>query len=269
MKRIFLLLLGMYLGCVAQAQEYKRIVSLATSLTQNLYLLEANQQLVGCTRFCQTQPEDSIVVVADAVSAYLEKIVVLQPDLVIASGLTPPKVLAAIERMGIKTRRFMPPRNFEEICQQFLELGKLSGKQERAEKIVSECRKILQELKKNRVEHSAPKVFMEIGCNPLYTTLSDSFMHEYITLSGGINIAQNLDKAVVSKEFVLLQNPDIIFIVGMGIVGEEEMVKWKAIKSLKATQNNKIYSLDSYICSPTPITFVETVKKITELIHPI
>ena len=58
-----------------------------------------------------------------------------------------------------------------------------------------------------------------------------------------------------------------LFIVGMGIVGEEESENWKKIKSLKAVKNNKVFLLDSYVCSPTPMTFVDTVKKMMELMY--
>ena len=267
MKRIFLLWLGICLACVIQAQEVKRIVSLAPFITQNLYLLEANKQIVGCTRFCMTRSEDRIEVVADALNAYVEKIVALQPDIVLAGGLTEPKVLDALERMGVKTKRLTSPRNFKEVCNQFLELGELSGKQERAQCIVKQSQEALEALVKGRAGKPALKVFMEIGCNPLFTVLSDSFMQDYIELAGGVNVAKQLDKAVVSKEFVLLQDPDVIFIVGMGIVGEEESENWKKIKSLRAVKNNKVFLLDSYVCSPTPMTFVDTVKKMMELMY--
>jgi len=267
MKRIVLLGLGLSLFFGMQAGERKRIVSLAASITQNLYLLGANEQVVGCTRFCPTQPEDSITVVADAVNVNMEKIVEMRPDIVLASTLTPPKVLDGLKRMGITTRRLPEPRNFEEICQQFLSLGKLSGREEAAKTIVIHSRSRLDSLKA-RVSNRKPlKVFMEIGCNPLYTALPTSFMHDYIQQVGGKNIAQELDKAIVSKEFVVLQNPDVIFIVGMGIVGEEEMAKWKTLKDLQAVKTNRIFSLDSYICSPTPETFVETVERLIQLMY--
>ena len=106
--------------------EGLRIVSLAASITQNLYLIGANEELVGCTRFCLTNPEDKIPVVADAVNVNLEKIVALQPDLVVAGGLTSPKTLEALERMGIQSIRLNQPKDFEEICGQCLKLGEIS-----------------------------------------------------------------------------------------------------------------------------------------------
>ena len=215
----FILLSILFITAITGYSQ-KRIVSLAASITQNLYLLGANEDIVGCTRFCITEPADSIPVVADAVNVNMEKIVALRPDIVLTGGLTPPKVLEGLERMGIKTLRLEQPKNFEEICEQFIILGELSNKKTKAESTVQECKTRLEEAKKNIPSDRYPKVFMEIGCDPLYTALPGSFMHDYIQQTGGINIAKDLDNAMISKEFVLLQNPDIIFIVGMGIVGE-------------------------------------------------
>ena len=262
----FILLSILFITAITGYSQ-KRIVSLAASITQNLYLLGANEDIVGCTRFCITEPADSIPVVADAVNVNMEKIVALRPDIVLTGGLTPPKVLEGLERMGIKTLRLEQPKNFEEICEQFIILGELSNKKTKAESTVQECKTRLEEAKKNIPSDRYPKVFMEIGCDPLYTALPGSFMHDYIKQPGGINIAKELDNAMISKEFVLLQNPDIIFIVGMGIVGENEISKWKEINSLNAVKNDKLFPLDDYICSPTPITFVETVEELIKLLY--
>ena len=243
MQRFLLLFIFVITVFTGQAQTNKRIVSLAASITQNLYLLGANESIVGCTRFCITEPADSIPVVADAVNVNMEKIVALRPDIVLTGGLTPPKVLEGLERMGIKTLRLEQPKNFEEICEQFIILGELSNKKTKAESTVQECKTRLEEAKKNIPSDRYPKVFMEIGCDPLYTALPGSFMHDY------------------------LQNPDIIFIVGMGIVGENEISKWKEINSLNAVKNDKLFPLDDYICSPTPITFVETVEELIKLLY--
>lgn len=260
----FLLLVTITSG---YAQKNKRIVSLAASITQNLYLLEANEQIVGCTRFCITDPADSIPVVADAVSVNMEKIAALQPDIVLTGGLTPPKVLQGLERLGIKTQRLDQPKDFEEICRQFIILGEISGKKAKAESTVQECKARLANVKKSIKADKPLKIFMEIGCNPLYTALPGSFMHDYIRQTGGMNIAQELNNATISKEYVLLQNPDAIFVVGMGNVGKDEVDKWKEIKSLNAVKNNKIFLFDDYICSPTPVTFVETVEDICKRLY--
>lgn len=266
-KFLFLHIVFLFLVLSGKTQDYKRIVSLAPSITQNLYLIEAQELIVGCTRFCLTEAKDSIPVVADAVNANMEKIVALRPDIVITSGLTPPKVLDGLERMGIKTLRIKQPKDFNEICDQLINLGEISGKKALAETIVRESKTRLAAIQKDIPSGKHLKIFMEIGSNPLYTALPGTFMHDYIQQIGGVNIAQELDNALVSKEYVLLKNPEVIFIVGMGIAGEEEKARWQEIKSLKAVKDNKIFSLDDYICSPTPVTFVKTVEELIQMIY--
>ncbi len=265
MKYVMFLLLSAAV-CIGHAADL-RIVSLAASITQNLYLIGANHEIVGCTRFCITQPEDDIAVVADAVNVNLEKIVALKPDVVVAGGLTSPKILDSLNRMGIKTTSLPQPQNFEEICRQCLTLGEISGQTEEAEAVVNRAKARMTEVQKRIDRTKAPSVFMEIGRNPLYAAIPGSFMHDYIVQAGGRNIAEKLDNASTSKEFVLLQNPDVIFVVGMGIVGEEEIQTWKAIRSLNATRKGKVFPLDQYICSPTPETFVETVDTIISYLY--
>ena len=217
--------------------EGLRIVSLAASITQNLYLIGANEELVGCTRFCLTNPEDKIPVVADAVNVNLEKIVALQPDLVVAGGLTSPKTLEALERMGIQSIRLNQPKDFEEICGQCLKLGEISGHSAEAKAIVAQAREQLAAAKRNIDPSHQPKVFMEIGRNPLFAAVPGSFMNDYIVQAGGKNIA----------------------------AGQEEIEAWKKIRSLAAVRDGKVFPLDQYICSPTPLTFVETVEEIIRL----
>ena len=229
--------------------EGLRIVSLAASITQNLYAL--------------------------------------QPDLVVAGGLTSPKTLEALERMGIQSIRLNQPKDFEEICGQCLKLGEISGHSAEAKAIVAQAREQLAAAKRNIDPSHQPKVFMEIGRNPLFAAVPGSFMNDYIVqaggkniaaglksgstsrefvlLTGGKNIAAGLKSGSTSREFVLLNNPDVIFVVGMGIVGEEEIEAWKKIRSLAAVRDGKVFPLDQYICSPTPLTFVETVEEIIRL----
>ena len=248
-------------GC---AQEAQRIVSLASSITKNLYLLEAQGRIVGCTRYCETDPADSIPIIADAVNVNMEQVLQLRPDIVLASGLTHPRILEGLKRLGIHTLRLNQPVHFEEICQQLEQLGELSGKKELAMQINRECRERLQKVQE-RIPKRRPTVFFQLGANPLFTALPNTFMDDYIRLSGGINLASGLNNGMVSKEFVLLKNPDVIFITAMGVLTQEQKKEWQKITALTAVKKDRIFLLDDSVCSPTPIVFVETVEEMAHL----
>jgi iron complex transport system substrate-binding protein len=89
-------------------------------------------------------------------------------------------------------------------------------------------------------------------------------MNDYILFANAVNVAEDLTKGTVSRETVITRNPDYIFIVTMGIIGEKEKKIWESFKGLNAVKNNKIFIIDSDLaCTPTPQTFLKTMKIIS------
>jgi iron complex transport system substrate-binding protein len=108
-----------------------------------------------------------------------------------------------------------------------------------------------------------------VGSRPLFSANKDSFIHDLITLAGGVNIAKDSKVGMYSRERVIRDNPDCIIVVGMGIQSGKEKKIWRRYKTLKAVRNDKIHAVDSYgICSPTPETFTESLDKMVEILHP-
>ena len=245
-----------------------RIVSLAPSLTKNLYFLEAQEKLAGITSFCVEI--DNAAIVASAIAPNIERIVALQPDLVLVAGtLTSPESIATLRRFGIQVEGFDTADSFDEICEQFLRLGELIGRKEKAKRIVSESRERVEIVSAKMSEkwQEAPNMFFQIGTNPLFTVLPNTFMDDYIRLLGGQNIAENLTRGTIGREFVIAQNPDFIFIAIMGGMSEEEKNVWNRHSQMSAARNERIFIIDPDIaCLPTPVTFAETMEILYKLI---
>ncbi len=264
---ILVLLFFMNFGLL-QAQVAKRVVSLAQSITKNIYLLQAQDKLVGCTSYCQTNKEDNIAVIGSAVKVNIEKIYSLKPDLVITTGLTSPETLGMLSKLGIKYKVFESPKNFNDICSQFAEIGKLIGKNEKARNIIQKEKAKLEALKKQIPKGKKPKIFIELGTKPLFAVIPNTFMHDYIAFVGGENIATNVTTGIISRETVLLRNPDVIFVTTMGNIGAQEVDIWKSYKVLNAIKNNQIFLIDSNMaCTPTPDSFTNTVEKMIEMMY--
>lgn len=273
MKKIFLFLsiltvLTVFTVFTVQGQPYTRIVSLAPSFTQSLYYLEAQDNLVGCTSYCEAAKGDNKEIVSSAVKANVEKIISLKPDLVLASGLTNPKDTELLKKVGIKVEVIYSPKSFQEICDQFIRIGELVDKTEKANALVGESKRTIQEIVEKNKHNTNRKMFFQIGANPLFTVIPNTFMNDYMTLLGIKNIAGDLTQGTVTREFVIANNPDYIFIATMGIVGEEELKTWNRYSSLKATKKKQIYIIDSDIaCQPTPVTFVQTIVLMNQLME--
>lgn len=260
--RFSLLLIFLCIGFTLTAQTNRRIVSLAASITRNLYEMGAGGQIVGCTKFCVTDPHDSIAVVAEAVNVNLERIALLKPDVVLAGGLTHPRVIESLKKMGIRTMQWHQPKDFDDICRQFREMGEVAGRQSTADSVILKAQLRMADIANRIKGRKQPKVFLELSSDPLFTALPGTFMGDYITRAGGQNIAAGLNNGAVSKEYVLMQNPEVLLLVSMGQTAEAEKLAWQKLNMTSAVKNNRIYILSDDISSPTPLSFVQTVEEL-------
>ena len=267
-KVLQLLILLLWLCNKSFSQPYNRIISLSRVITQDIYLLGANDKLVGCTSYCDMALKDNKEMVATAIDVNIEKVMLLKPDLVITTTLTKQETIETLKKVGIKVIAFPVTKSYKDICDNFLQIADFTGKKQLAEQIIKKQEVRLDSLRSTIPKNQKPKIFLEIGTKPIFTVIPNTFMNDYITFIGGINIASDLTRGTITRESVLLRNPDVIIIVTMGILGEEEKSNWSANNDLNATKNKKIFIIDSdKACSPTPVTFIDVVDELIKLIY--
>lgn len=277
--RLSLMIIFFFLSKNALAEEAEelnpqRIISLGPAITEEIYLLGVEDRLVGCSVYCQEPPQvKDKEKVGTVMDIDVEKIAILKPDLVLGTRLLDTDDIEKLKKLKIKVITFPTSRNFHEICGQFIELGEIAGKEKEAMAIVEEARDKVDFINREIAGLPKPRVFIQTGARPLYTASKNSFVHDYIVRAGGINIAANscagLDYGIYSYEEVIKENPDVIIIVTMGIVGEREKNKWERFKVLNAVKDNRIFIVDSHrLCSPTPLGFAEMLEEIAGLLHP-
>ncbi len=251
----------------------KRIVSLGPINTENVYLLGAGDRLVGNTEYCvRPQAAREKLKVGSVLTFSVEKILSLQPDLVLATGFTQPLQVQQLEKLGLRVVRFPQPKSLDESCKQFMELGRLLGEEKVAEEVVSQVQQQVRRIEDQVASLPAVKVLLQIGSQPLHVSTRESFTHDFIEIAGGINILKDQDDGKTNYEKILAKNPDVIIIAIMGSeagVAAQEKKNWQRFTSIKAVQEKRIYTIDPNLaCSPSPATFVQALRIISSYIHP-
>jgi len=248
----------------------RRIISLGPTITEKLYLLGAQDRLVGVTTYCERPPEARAKEkVGNVTQVNMEKIVELKPDLVVATSLTERRAVLGLKRLGIRVIVFNEPRSYEEMNRQFLELGRIVGREREAEGIVRAAERRVDVIKKRVRGLPRPKVFIQLGAKPSFAATKDSFVNDFIELAGGTNIAREAKTGFYNREEVVRQDPDIIIIVLMGAATGNEKKGWQKFHALRAVRNDKIFIMDPYrMCSPTPRTFVDALEEMVKALHP-
>jgi len=251
----------------------RRIVSLGPLNTENVYLLGAGDLLVGNTRYCVRPPAArNKVKVGSVLQISVEKVLALRPDLVLATGLTPPALLRQLRRLGIRVVQVKQPDSFAGICRVVEELGSLLGREKQAQEIVSRSRVLVRGVQARVAGRPRPPVFLQVGLEPLYGAVPGSFTHDFIRLAGGVNILEDQENGLVDEERVLARDPEVILIAIMG--GESGAAararrKWERFPALRAVREGRIHILDpDLVCSPSPLTFARTLERIALFLHP-
>lgn len=251
----------------------KQVISLGPIITENIYLLGAQEKLIGNTTYCVVpEAAQHIEKVGTLIQMNVEKIIRLNPDLVLASSFTKPKQIQILEKFGISVIRFENPKTYDEICEMTMKIGRILGKEETARNITRKTREQVAMIQKQTAGLKKKKVFFQIGIKPLHAPIRGTFVNEYIRFAGGINITENETSEKYSREKVLQLNPDVILIAVMGSskkAAEHEKQIWMRFKSITASEKNEIHILDpDIVCSPTPVTFVEALNIIVRKLHP-
>jgi iron complex transport system substrate-binding protein len=255
---------------LAQEPLPQRVISLGSMVTEEIYLLGSDDKLIADTIYC-TRPSAAQFKekIGNVQEVNLEKIVALRPDLVLATELTDPRAVQKLRGMGLHVEVVATARNFEQICTIFLKLGKMLGKEESARRIVADARQKVDGLKYKLSGTKRKSVFVQVGTNPLFAAGSNTFADDFIQFGGGVNIVKHSDYSEFSREQVMNIDPDAIIISSMGFDGAIEKKNWQKFTMLKAVSGGHVFIIDQYLlCSPTPVSFVETLKIMIHDLHP-
>ncbi len=267
MKKI-IFLISIFIIRLYSENVPERIVSLGPAITENIFILGEGDKIVGNTIYCITPDQAKYKEkVGDVINVNIEKIYSLRPDIVFATNLTNPKDIKKLKDLGIKVEIFSYPKNFNQLCEQFINIGEIIGRKEKAEEIIKKVKIEIDKIRRKTENKRKPKVLIQVGTRPLWVAGQDSFIGEMVKFSGGKNIIKG-EGGIYSIEEIIKKNPEIIIITSMGIDTEEEKKTWQKYKMIDAVKNDKIFVIDSNkICSPTPLTFLEVVEELYRIFH--
>lgn len=222
----------------------QRIVSLAPHITEILFELGLGDEIVGVTDFSNYPLKETATVekVGSYVLPNLEKIISLNPDLVIATADGNPKdKVEKIASLGISVY-VISPKTIEDIAGNLKKLGLVTGKKEEGEKSSKKFLEDYGKIKESIEGNARLKVFFQLGTTALYTVNEDTFIDKLINDAGGVNIAagEPIRYPAFSIEAILKEDPDVIIISLMHFDDNSANDFWQRYPTLKAVKNNDI-----------------------------
>jgi len=245
----------------------QRIVSLAPSNTEILFALGLGDKVVGVTDWCDYPPE---ALEKEKVGSYdtpdIEKIVALNPDLVLVAYGTTMDVINSLVGLGL-TVFGIKSTDLDDVLNDIRTVGEITGKKAEANALTSEMESRIEAVTSETSElEERPRVFYIVWHDPLWTAGSETFIHELIEKAGGVNICQNLTGyTTISIEEVVARNPEVI-------ITSEWSFEWAQNETLlqgtNASQSGRIYQGDDDLVQRSGPRLVEGLEWFAYFIHP-
>jgi len=247
----------------------QRIVSLAPSNTEILFALGLGDKVVGVTDYCDYPPE---ALEKEKVGGYadpdIEKLVALNPDLILVAHGTPMDVIDTMVGLGL-TLFGIKTSDLDDALNDIRRIGEITDNELEAQALTSEMAVRIQAVTNQTEElEQRPRVFYIVWHDPLWTAGSETFINELIEKGGGVNICGNITGyPTISIEEVVARNPEVIITSSWPGVYEWAMNE-TALNTTDARQYNRVFVCDDNLVQRPGPRLVEGLEWFAHFIHP-
>src|SRR5712671_3904115 len=245
-----------------------RIVCLTEETTETLYLLGQGDRVVGVSGYTVRPPEARQKPKISAfINAKFDKIVALQPDLVLAFSDLQADLVAELVRRGLPVVTFNQ-RSIAEILQMIRMLGGLVGCQPEAEALADRLEADLERIRESASHFPRRlRAFFEEWDDPLISGIR--WVEELVEIAGANPIFPELSGCGLAKDRIVdpadvaKRNPEVIFASWCGKKMKKATIQnrpgWDRVS---AVREDRIYEIKStYILQPGPASLTDGVQQ--------
>ena len=256
--------------------SYERIACLSTEAVETLYLLGAEEKIVGISGFTVHPPRArrEKPKISGFSSAKLQRILAVKPDLVIGFSELQSEIMRDLLHHGVEVHVFNQ-RDVAGILRMIDSLGALAGRAREAGELVEKLQKavMLAKDQASRVSRRA-RVYFEEWNEPMICGIR--WVSELITIAGGDDCFADLalhcaarDRIISDPAEVVRRAPEIIIgsWCGKRFVPAQVSARagWDVIPAVASGRVHEIKSAD--ILSPGPGVLTRGLPKLMALIQ--
>lgn len=249
----------------------QRVVSLAPSITENLFAIGAALNVVGVSDYSDFPPQAAELPKVSGFNRIdLEAVLALRPDLVVAWGSgNPRQQVNRLRQLGVAVY-VSEPRTLPDIARTLRTLGVLTGHGTEAETTAANFEKRHDEIASTYSEQSEIRVFYQVWHEPLMTVRDDHIISDVIRLCRGKTMFPDLFavSASVDKEAVIMRDPQVI--ISSSGDGDDGALPWRRSWApwinLSAIKNDQFYSVPAELISRHTSRILDGAQRVCDAI---
>jgi iron complex transport system substrate-binding protein len=253
----------------------QRIVCLTEETVETLYLLGEQQRIVGISGFTVRPPQarKEKPRVSAFTSAKIDKILALEPDLVLAFSDLQADIASALVRQGLEVHIFNQ-RSIEGIFAMILRLGAMVGATAKAVQLVEQYRGGIDTVRAQAAQlPRRPRVYFEEWDEPMISGIR--WVSELIQIAGGEDCFPELAAQPLARQRIIAEprqvidrQPDIIIGSWCGKRFRRERVEartgWQQILAVRRGHLYEIKSAE--ILQPGPAALSDGLERLRHII---
>lgn len=248
-----------------------RVISLAPNLTEIVFAIGAGDRLVGRTSYCDFPAEAKAVVeVGDTLHPSLERIISLQPQVVLISTASQLEIFTQqLQNQNIAVF-VTDPRDLDGVFRTIDQIGRIVGHTEQAELLIQKLRDRTRTVEEAVKGKPAVRVFYQLSGEPLYTAGHDAFVTDLIRRAGAVSVTADVPGAwpKYSNESALAARPEAIILPTGGSMGAANATVTEALRQSPAALAGRVYKInDDHLVRPGPRA-VDGLEAVARALHP-
>ncbi len=245
-----------------------RIVVLGPSAAQQVWAIGAQERVVGMpvnqyTAYLEGREGIENVVGQDGQPTQ-ERVVGLQPDLVLAPNIIQNETVESLRNAGLTVYRYGEARSLEDVYGEIETTGRLLGAFESAAQVSAEMQGTVAAIRTAVADEPRPRVYYPLGGG--WTAGNNTFISDLIQTAGGQNIAvqAGIERyATISPEVIAERDPEVI-------VAHENasLPTGAAVNNSTAMQEGNVVRLNpNFLNQPGPRN-TEPLERLARALHP-
>jgi iron complex transport system substrate-binding protein len=252
-----------------------RIVCLTEETTEALYLLGEERRIVGISGFTVRPPRarKQKPRVSAFTSARIDRIVALEPDLVLGFSDLQADIAADLVRLGVEVHVFNQ-RTVADILRMLRTLGGMVGCESRADALVAELAAGLDAIRDSAARLARrPRVYFEEWDEPPISAIR--WVSELIEIAGGDDVFPELSaqplgrgRIVADPLEVVRRAPDVVFGSWCGKKFNPRAVAarpgWQDVPAVRDGELHEVKA--SIILQPGPAALTDGVRELHRVI---
>ncbi len=248
----------------------EKIVTLAPNLAELVFAAGAGGKLAGAVEYSNFPPPAARVPrVGDAFRVDLERIVQLEPDLVIAwqSG-NPPTALQKLEQLGLAVWRIEITRPGQ-IADSVQHIATAAGTEKHGLVIAAQLRERLESLKRSNAGKTPVAYFYQVSRQPLYTVNGAHIISRGLEVCGAHNIFSDLAALApqISLEALIAADPQVM--IAPQVEGEAPALEaWQGWPNLQAVKTGALLYLPADQISQATPRLLDSLELACKLLDP-